>query len=65
MYMEVWNEGKAKREAKKDLVGLEVVKNDMKGLGLASADALDCCAWKWRICADPGLRGAHLGFFPG
>ena len=42
-------------------IGLEVVEDDMKGLGLASADALNLHAWVGRLegtCADPGLPGA-------
>ena len=54
MYMEVEHGGcKAKREVKEDLVGLlEVVRNDMKGLGLASVDALDHRAWRRKIVGD-------------
>ena len=31
---------------------LELVKNDMKGLGVARADALDCHAWSMKIVGD-------------
>ena len=44
-------------------IWLEVVKNDIKSVGLASADALDCRLGGgrlWGIHADPGLPGALL-----
>ena len=52
---------KAKNESKERPVW-KVVKNDMKGLGLASVDALD---WRMKIVgdtSDPGLPGAHWDF---
>ena len=45
------------------------IRYDMKSLCLASADALDCHAWRGKIVrclhADPGLPGASLGFTDG
>ena len=45
MYMEVEN-GRPRGRPRKTR---EVVKDDMKGLGLASADARDCHAWGGRL----------------
>ena len=49
MYMEV--EGARPRERPRK-TWLEVVRNDMKELGLASVDALDHHAWKRKIVGD-------------